>query len=183
MVGLVEKKEHATTLSFKSPGDLIYVLGPQPTNVNCSVYVREILGHRLTPVPEFHLDTEYQLHLLITDLIHQSLLESAHDVSEGGLFTTLLESAVPMRLGFEISLPDTERKDVLLFSESQSRIVISVSSENFKTVEERLDKQGIPFVRLGTVRPHTMVISGVDFGELSKWEEIYMNQLSHILES
>jgi phosphoribosylformylglycinamidine synthase len=184
MVGLVEKKDFATTLSFKNTGDAIYLLGPQPSDINCSVYAREILGRRLTPVPEFNLDTEYHLHQVVTDLIHHSLVKSAHDVSEGGLFTTLLECAMPKSLGFEIALPESSRKDVLLFSEGQSRVVISISSENFKTLEDHLAKQGFPFQRLGTVRGgNTMLINGINFGEMAGWEDIYMNQLSHIIES
>lgn len=182
MVGLIDNQEHATTLSFKNEGDVIIVLGPSPKNVHCSVYTREILNEKFTSVPDFDLDTEYQLHLLLTELIHTGLIESAHDISDGGLFTCLVESAMPFDKGFSVELPKNIRKDIFLFSESQSRAVISISLENFNTVEDKLSKQGFPFVRLGTVKNRVMEIDNQSYGATSLWKILYDNALSQILE-
>ena len=182
MVGLVEKPEHATTLSFKNEGDAIYVVGPQPLNLHSSVYVREVLGNKLTPAPEFNLDTEHQLHQVITQIIYEGLAESAHDVSDGGLFVTVLECAMAGNLGFTISIPAGERKEIFLFSESQSRAVITVSLENIKNFEDVVGKQGFPFLRLGSVQGSALEIDGLPYGELSEWTEIYQNALTRILE-
>ncbi len=182
MVGLLDDSRLSTTIPFKKEGDIIILLGPLPSNVHSSVYVREILDKRLTPCPDFDLETEYKLHMLLTDLIRGSLVAGAHDVSEGGLFTTLMESAIAGQLGFNISIPDAQRQDIFLFSESQSRVVISVSLENFKRVEELANQQGLPFLRLGAVEHSTISIDGVDFGRLSEWNDQYQNSLAIILE-
>ena len=182
MVGIVEDLKHATSISFKNEGDVIILLGATPDNVHSSVYMREVLGKRFTPVPDFDLQTEYELHLAITELIQHSLVKSAHDVSDGGLFTTLIESAISGKKGLEVELPQNVRKDIYLFSESQSRAVISVSLENFKTVEALLTKQAIPFHRLGTVKPDSVVIDGISFGEVTEWNTLYQNALTQILE-
>jgi phosphoribosylformylglycinamidine synthase len=182
MVGIVEDIRHATTLSFKSEGDVILVLGAHPANVNGSVYVKEVHHKALTPAPDFDIDEEFQLHEVITDLIRGSLVESAHDISEGGLFTSLLESAMLGNTGFEIQLPAHVRPDVYLFSEGQGRIVISVSLENFKTVSDKLDKLGFPFHRLGSVKPSSIDINGHSFGEVAEWKNLYDNSLTQILE-
>lgn len=182
MVGLVEKKEHATTLSFKKEGDHILMLGALPNNADGSVYIREIMGQRLTACPEFNLDSEFKLHEVISQLIGGSMVASAHDVSEGGLLTSLTESAMAGSLGYNISLPAGVRKDIFLFSESQGRIVISVNKENLTKTEELLGKQAIPFIRLGTVTSPVMTIDGLDFGAVSDWKSQYQNALSNILE-
>jgi len=182
MVGMVEKKEYATTLSFKNEDDVILLVGALPSNADSSVYVREVFGQRLTPAPEFNLDEEFQLHQAITSLIHHSLLASAHDVSEGGLFTTLLESAMAGSLGYTISLPSGSRKDIFLFSESQGRVVVTTHKDNLTKTEAILTKQDIPFIRLGSVGLPVMLIDGLNFGEVAEWKNDYQNALTNILE-
>ncbi len=182
MVGLVEKKEHGTTLSFKSDGDHILLIGPSPTNIDGSLYVREILGHRLTPCPEFDLEVEYSLHETITTLITKALIAGAHDISEGGLFVSLMESAMAGNKGFDVSLPAHVSKNMYLFSESQSRLVISVRNEKLTAVEAILAEQALPFVRLGFVGGSSSCIDGIDFGAISNWAARYQNALSAILE-
>ncbi len=181
MVGIVENQD-ATTISFKKAGDLILLLGPAPLNAHCSVYMREVIGKKYTPSPDFDLNTEFSLHLLITALIKRSLVSGAHDISEGGLFTSLIESAIAGQLGFNIELPETVQPDIFLFSESQSRVVISVSLENFKTIQEVLSQQEIPFLRLGIVQDSAIFIDNLPFGELSSWNDLYQNSLSLIIE-
>ena len=182
MVGLVENKEHATTLSFKHEGAQILLLGALPTNAHSSVYVREVLGQRLTPCPEFNLEQEYALHEVMTQLITNGLISSAHDISEGGLFTTLTESAMAGALGYDVSLPAGTSKDVFLFSESQGRVVITVNKEKLTMAEALLAKQEIPFVRLGSVADTVMKIDGQIYGTVAEWRTIYQNALSNILE-
>ncbi len=181
MVGLVEKEEHATTLSFKKEGDAIFVLGPDPLNANGSVYAREVAGIRLTPCPDFDINTEFTLHEAISGLIEKGLIQSAHDISEGGLFISLTESAMAGQLGYNVNL-EAERTDIALFGESQSRIVISIDAEFIDNCVTYLAKQGVHFRRLGTVTGTHMIIDGVDFGNIAVWKDSYMNSLSSILE-
>jgi phosphoribosylformylglycinamidine synthase II len=182
MVGLVEKKENATTLSFKKEGDLILMLGAIPNNAHGSVYLREVVGQRLTPCPEFNLDQEFNLHETISLLITEGLISGAHDISEGGLFTSLTESAMAGSLGYMISLPDGVRKDIFLFSESQGRIVMTIDKEKLTEVEKILTKQQVPFMRLGTVTLPVMQIDNLDFGAVKDWKSSYQHALSDILE-
>ena len=60
--------------------------------------------------------------------------------------------------------------------------MISVSLENFKTVEEKLSKQGFPFIRLGTVKDRVIEIDNQSFGETVQWKNLYDNSLTQILE-
>ena len=68
-------------------------------------------------------------------IIKEGLIESAHDVSEGGLFITLLESSFRNNLGFDVVASDYRiRKDAFWFGEAQSRVVVSVNPENTELI-------------------------------------------------
>lgn len=182
MVGLVESREHATTLAFKNPGDLILMIGDMPANIHGSVYAREILGQRLTPCPDFDLQSEYKLHEAITMLIHEHLVAGAHDVSEGGVMVSLLESAMAGKLGFAIDIPAGTRKDIFLFSESQGRALLTIRPGHVERAEALLTQQAIPFLRLGQVSDAGTSVDQHDFGSVDSWASLYQNVLSDILE-
>lgn len=182
MVGLVDSVEDCTNIAFKDEGDVIVVIGPTPANIDSSVYVRELHKQRHTPAPEFSLDTEFSVHEIVTSLIRKRIVKSAHDISEGGLFISLLESAMAGNKGVNVTLPSGTRKDILLFSESQSRVVLTFSPDNLTIAENLLTQQGIAFQRLGTVTGRFMLIDGTQFGDLSDLRSGYNNSLSQILE-
>ncbi len=183
MVGLVEHQSWATTLSFKQAGDVLLLLGQLPNNVHSSVYLREVLGRRFSPAPEFSLEEEFRLHEALSACIQGGLVKSAHDISEGGLFVTLLESGMAGQLGWSISLPTGIQKDIFLFSESQGRVIITVEEENLTTLQQLLAKHDVPFLRLGSVTQKGMVADTIDFGQPDSWKDLYDNTLTHILES
>jgi phosphoribosylformylglycinamidine synthase len=181
MVGLLEDPGHATTLSFKKEGDAIYLIGNSPSNLNGSLYLREVLEKKLTPCPDFDLETEYNLHVVITEIIRHGYAKSAHDLSEGGMFVALLESALSGKIGFNVEIAG-ERTDIELFSESQSRIIISVDPSNEGYLKQILDKQQIPFTRLGTVQGKDLLINHHNYGSLPEWDLLYNESLTKILE-
>lgn len=182
MVGLVEHPDHITTLSFKSAGDYILLVGPQPVNAHCSVYLKEALRRTDTPAPDFNIDTEFRTHEAVSSLIQNGFAMSAHDISDGGLFTALIESSIAGGLGFTIRTPELIPADIFLFSESQSRILFSVSPDHIDSAEKLLHTLDIPFERLGMVDGENCLINNINFGKLSIWSDLYNNALSNILE-
>src|SRR5690606_17965714 len=108
--------------------------------------------------------------------------KSAHDISEGGLFTSLTESAMAGNLGYQIDIPNDIATDIYLFSESQGREVLSAKKESLTQITDYLNQQGIPFFRLGIVTATDIRIGTVEFGQTSEWRQIYQNVLSDILE-
>ena len=81
-----------------------------------------------SPAPYFDLEEEFSLQQKIAELINKKLIQSAHDVSEGGLFITLCESGFNRELGFTLETKDNLREDAYLFGEGQSRVVVSVKA-------------------------------------------------------
>ncbi len=170
MIGILEDKAHQTTLDFKNQGDVIYLIGENKNDISSSEYLYSYCKIKNSPAPYFDLDTEHQVQQAVTALIRAGLLNSAHDVSDGGLFMTLLESAMVNNLGFEISSDTSLRKDAFLFGEAQSRVVVSVSAGKTEALETQLTKLGLKFSKLGSVNGKGLVIDGKDYGSVAEYK-------------
>src|SRR5690606_39017144 len=103
------------------------------------------------PAPYFDLEEEYAMHQVIKQLISQDLIQSAHDVSDGGLYIALLESAMPREFGFAIETDSEIRKDAFLFGEAQGRVIVSVKPENQEAFVELMAASVTDFTYLGVV--------------------------------
>jgi phosphoribosylformylglycinamidine synthase len=184
MVGLIGGNKKHMTLDFKNEGDVIYMIGESRNDISSSHYLVSQHGVQLSPAPHFNLDEEYNNQQAIKKLIGDNLIQSAHDVSEGGLFITLLESAMPRNLSFEVGSQKLEvRNDAFLFGESQSRIIISVNSSQITEVENLLNTMNVKFEKLGTVTNGNIKINTVDFGAVSEYKNLHENTLENLLKS
>jgi len=179
MVGLLEDITTRMTLDFKNEGDIIYVLGKVTGDINCSEYLHKIHGIEFSPAPHFDLDDEYKLQQKVIELISKKLIRSAHDVSEGGLFVTLCESAFNHELGFSVITSGAIRKDAWLFGEGQSRILVSVALDKAEVFENALGS--IPFEKTGVVTTGEIVIDGDFWGTIDWWQEKYDTAIENYL--
>ena len=114
-------------------------------------------------------------------LIRKGAINSAHDVSEGGLFVALLEKGMASGLGFDITLPAEFRKDAMLFGESQSRIVVTVSEDDKDAFIDLMMLNGCDFDLLGHVTKGSIRVDDEDWGTVAEYQDIYDNALSDIL--
>ena len=161
MVGLIEDEAHVTTQSFKAAGDMILLLGEPGDELGGSQYLAVIHGRKAGRPPRLNVALEGTLHDALRELIRAGLIRSAHDCSEGGLAVALAECCVSgaEHLGSAITLGGAgQRADVLLFNESQSRVVVSVSAPDAEEALSRLEADGVPARRLGTVGGSELVI-------------------------
>lgn len=180
MLGIMEQEKFATTLEFKAEGDLIYVLGVQSNFIGYSEYLHIIHGITHAPAPYFDLDEEFLLHKTIQQVIRKSWVQSAHDVSEGGLFCCLAESCFSETLkGFSIEIPNNYRKDLFLFGENQGRAVLSIKPENKAEFELFLQQNGQKFHYLGEVTKGNLVINDQNFGTTRDYFEHYTKSISN----
>ena len=174
MVGLIGDVDRRMTLDFKKPGDLVFLLGEVTGDMGSSEYLHKIHGVEFSPAPHFDIESEKRLHKAIAGLISGSLISSAHDVSEGGAFIALLESAMPRGLGFEASASDKEvRPDAFWFGESQGRVVVSVDPSGLDAFLEYMVSAEVPCARLGTVKQQVISVDGIEWGEVSDWKNAY----------
>jgi phosphoribosylformylglycinamidine synthase len=171
MVGLLEDIEAKMTLDFKEEGDIIYILGTMNNDLGCSEYLHKIHDVKFSPAPYFDLDEEYLLHAKISGLISQGLIQSAHDISEGGAFAALCEAGFNRELGFSILSKDNLRKDAFLFGEGQGRVIVTVSLHQVKKFEAVL--AGFPYEKIGVVSSGELVVDGEFWGTIDWWKEKY----------
>ena len=181
MIGLIDDPSKIMTLDFKEEGDTIILLGESRNDIGCSEYLQNIHGVKKSPCPHFELETESLLHDVISSLINKRLVQSAHDVSEGGLFCALVESGIPGNKGFKISSDTLIRKDAFLFGESQSRAIVSVAGHLLESVLEILDNKLIKYHVLGTVSSGKIKVDEQDFGDIKAYKEIYANSIESTL--
>ncbi len=182
MVGVLESLDQKMTLNFKKAGDLVYVIGTSRNDINCSEYLHHIQGVSLSPAPHFELEEEYKLQQIIQKLIGQKLVSSVHDVSEGGLFACLLESAMTNGLGFSVATDPSIRIDAWLFGEGQSRVVVSINPFIQQLFEAEL--KNIPHTKIGHVNATGEIhIDDVAWGYISDWKEAYDNALGNLVNS
>jgi phosphoribosylformylglycinamidine synthase subunit PurL len=134
MVGLVENLNHVTTQSFKNDGDLIYLLGETKPEFGGSELQKLMDGKIYGRAPSIDLDVEVQNQKQILQAIQQGLITSAHDVSEGGVAVALVECLIDTPFGAKIEL-DGEAVTAL-FSESQSRFILTVKKEHQAEIEK-----------------------------------------------
>ncbi len=173
MIGILEDKAHQMTLGFKNEGDVIYLVGESRNDISSSEYLYSFHNIKNTPAPHFNLEEEYQVQKSITAIIRAGLVQSVHDLSDGGLFMSLLESAMINNIGFEINSVSGVRKDAFLFGEAQSRVLVSVSAAHAAAFEAELKNHGVSFSALGGVKGSHVVIDGTNYGSISDFKTPY----------
>jgi len=181
MIGMLENKNHHTTLAFEEKGHMIFLIGKSRNDIASSEYLYSYHGIKQSPAPFFDLDEEFAIQQALLDLIARNLVQSAHDVSDGGLFIALLESAMPRNLGFDITTDAEIRTDAFLFGESQGRIVVSVSPSRETHFIDYMVEHGIPFTALGHVTKSEIRIDDVSFGFVADLKQLYDTALEKIM--
>lgn len=182
MVGVLDSVADKMTMDFKQEDDEIYLVGTQRNCINSSEYLHKIHGVEYSPAPYFDLDEEFEMQHEISKMIRKKLINSAHDVSEGGLLIALMESCFNRNLGFEVDASVSDiRSDAYWFGEAQSRVVISVSKENRDDFMMLLEKMEMTVTYLGKVTSGTIKINGEDWGSVSNWKDKYNNAIANLL--
>ena len=181
MLGLMDNPDHRMTLNFKNEGDLIYLIGPSLNDIASSEYLYSYLGIKASPAPHFDFETEWRVQESIKTMNRHGWLQSAHDVSDGGLFITLAESAMAGNTGFTIATDTRHRTDAFLFGESQSRVVISITPEQRQHVVGYLEDSVLPFRYLGTVSTSEFLIDDTPIMTVFDAKNLYDNALGDIM--
>ncbi|NCI47938.1 phosphoribosylformylglycinamidine synthase subunit PurL [Sediminibacterium soli] len=171
MVGILDTLADRMTLDFKQTGDAILLIGEARNCIGSSEYLHKIRGIEYSPAPHFELEKELAVQKLVAALIKDKLISSAHDISEGGLAITLLESAFPAGLGFDVTAGNGLRNDAYWFGEAQSRVVVSAA--NAALVIAKAKQAGIAITELGTVTAGNISVNGQNWGNTTDWKLKY----------
>ncbi len=175
MIGLVEDIDHITTAEFKNEGDLIYLLGETKEEFGGSEYLRTIFDMVVGDVPQVDLKLEQKHHEFVLDAIRSKLVQSAHDVADGGLAVAFAESCIAIRkkqIGAEINLPAALTPHAWMFSESHARYIISVNPDNKEKFEKIISKHKVECQKIGKV--------GGDRVKINNWIDLSVDKLDNL---
>ena len=173
MVGLLDDVNQKMTMYFKNEGDVIVLIGKQQNDIGSSEYLHKLKSTEYSTAPYFDLEEEFEMQQVVAGIIKDKLVNSAHDISEGGLIVTLLESGFQKGLGFTVSDQSTNiRQDAFWMGEAQGRVVVSISKEKVAGLKDKLVAIGQTFLELGTVSK-SINVNSADWGNIADWKEKY----------
>ncbi len=181
VLGVIDNVARRIPSGWQDEGNNIYLLGTTYDELDGSAWARDLHDHLGGQPPKVDLAKEKQL----ADLIHgasiQGLIESAHDISEGGLGIALIEASLRFNVGARIWLSELMERDNLdltaaLFSESQSRVIVSVGREDDVKFQALCEARGVPVLRIGVTDKSGMIefqdLADFDLNEVrSAWTE------------
>ena len=184
MVGLIEDVNNITTSFFKDAGDLVYLLGEDFEELGGSEYLKVVHGKVKGDCPKIDLLVEKKLQETLLELIQKRIIKSAHDISEGGIISALAECCImnnENKIGAEVKLPVKTREDFTFFSESQSRVIVSIHKNSRKEFEDFLGKKKQSFLLLGKTGGSTLKVNNIMEIDVNKLADIYYNTISNIM--
>ena len=186
VVGLVDHPDHETTQHLKQAGDVLLLLGETEEELGGSALQQFQMGSIFGMPPSLNLEKEKTLQNAVLNAIQQHLIASAHDLSHGGLALALL-TCCSGELGVHVDLELGIREDLALFSETQSRILLTVAPQNLQQVEMLMQAENVPCERIGVVMPgrFDVALNGrfVIQEELPGLRELWENALESIMSS
>jgi len=151
VVGVLADAELAVKAGFQSEGDLVLLAGDGAAALDGSEYQKLVLGEAAGRIPAPDLVAEARLHRFLAEAAERRLLQSAHDVADGGLAVTLAESAIAGRIGV---VADCDQP----FSEGDGRAVISAGEQDVEALAALAGE--LPLRRIGRVGGDAIVLSG-----------------------
>jgi len=173
MVGTVADINKRMTLAFPDKGHLIYMIGTVTDDIASSEYLVRHHNVLRSPAPYFDLAEEHRVHVVVRALIKRGHISAAHDVSDGGLWTTLVEMAMPRSLGFDIVTDSEIRTDAFLFGEGQGRVVVSLHPDQETAFLDLMATSRVPVMLLGHVTKGKLVIDDESFGFIDDAQDVY----------
>ncbi len=165
MVGLIEDIDRHLTQWFKDEGDVIVMLGKTKEEFGGSEYLRQIHGLVCSSPPKVDLKAEANLVKTLLESAKNGIIKSSHDLSEGGFAVALAESCFtpfgPIGAKIKIETNHDMREDAMLFSESQSRALVSLDRAEMRRLNEICRAYGVPMEVIGEVQGDRLLITGL----------------------
>ncbi len=182
MVGLIEDINKVCKKSWFNPGDQIWMIGiPLEINnkkdkrisLSASSFLEYIHGIKTGRPPEIDLFLEKQVHSFLRNIIKKSIINSAHDLGDGGLAVALAECCISSGFGANIILPSSQsRLDRLLFAEGGARVLVSCSDDQSLELKEY-------YKNFSLEESNTFSISHL--GTVSKQKKLSIYQFDNII--
>ncbi|MBI5232401.1 MAG: phosphoribosylformylglycinamidine synthase subunit PurL [Coriobacteriales bacterium] len=179
LVGVLEDVDKHATCGFKQEGDVIILVGETYPELGGSEWLKLEHGKVLGKAPALDLSLERAVQQVVIKGIGLGYVQSAHDCSEGGVAVTLAESCLAGEIGAEVALDDDLHPVASLFSESQSRIVVSVAEEDAQAFVDLMLDADVPYSVIGTVGGASLTIENKICVSLEDMRDAYVPALEN----
>ena len=178
-VGLIKDYKTMITMDLKKIDNILLVIGKTEGHLDQSLFSREILNEKNGPPPEINLFNEKNNGETILKLIDQNFIESAHDISLGGIITALSKMCIKGKKGATLKKPKYLINEFeYFFGEDQGRYIIEIRNKDQKEVIKILESNSVHYDELGIVNDGQIVIndkSKVSIDDLIKTHTIWLN--------
>jgi phosphoribosylformylglycinamidine synthase len=154
VLGVIDNVARRIPSGWQDDGNNIYLLGTSYDELDGSAWAKDLYDHLGGQPPKVDLKKEKQLGDLLHGAAMQGIIESAHDVSEGGLGIAVIESALRFNVGARVWFTEVMERDnidatAVLFSESQARVIVTVGREDDVKFQALCEARGVPCLRIG----------------------------------
>ncbi len=185
MVGLIENTDTHLTQWFKDQGDVVVLLGETKEEFGGSEYLKQIHGKVEGAPPALDLNQELKLIEVLLKASEKGIIKSAHDISEGGLAVAISECCFTPKgpIGVEVDVPQSIRKDAVLFSETQGRVVVSLEDRNLSKVKEITEDKNLAMTVIGRVSGTRLLIGDLIDIPITKAYDVWAQGFENILKS
>ena len=183
-VGLIKDYKKVVTMDLKNEENLIFVVGKTNGHIDQSIFAREILNEKKGPPPEINLFNEKNNGENVLKLISEGLIESAHDVSLGGIITSLSKMAIKGKKGFKLNkIKSLINKFEYYFGEDQARYIVEVKSTNINKFQKILDNNSVHYDEIGIVTKKDIIIDKEPILHIDELIESNKNWLINYMEN
>jgi phosphoribosylformylglycinamidine synthase len=159
-VGLIKDYKKMITMDIKEVDNIVLVIGKTEGHIDQSLFARNILDEKNGPPPEINLFNEKNNGETLLKLINNDLVQSAHDVSIGGIITAVSKMCIKGNKGINLKKPKYLINEIeYFFAEDQGRYIIEITKKDLKKVTDILNKNAVHFDELGTVNENELFIN------------------------
>jgi phosphoribosylformylglycinamidine synthase subunit PurL len=183
MLGLIQDYRLAVPSGFPGAGLWVYLLGETFAELGGSEFAEAVLATVAGRAPGLNLERERALIELLIEGSRRDVIASAHDCSDGGLAIALAESAITGGTGFAVTLNGATPWHVELFSESASRVIVSVGPEKAESLEGLAAEHQVPIARLGETGGPGMVFDTLFEMPVEEARRVYESAIPSLLET
>jgi len=185
MVGVTNQLDDATTAWFKKPGNFIMMFGAVKGELGGSEYLKVIHDKVAGKSPELNLDFEKRIQKACLAGIRRRIINSAIDISDGGFATAVAEACIlnkEKNIGAEIHFSEKIRNDELLFSETQSVIIVTIDDDKLLEIEKISSRYSVPCTTVGKVTDdgRLKINNEIDI-EVEKLRKAYTETIPNIM--
>ena len=177
-VGLIKNYKNMISMDFKKQDNIVFVIGKTEGHLDQSIFAKDILGEKKGPPPEVNLFNEKNIGETMLKLINENLIESAHDVSLGGIIVAISKMCIKGNMGIKFKkFKSLVNKFEYLFGEDQGRYIVEINKNNINKVTEILRKNSVHFDELGILKEKDLEVEGKVIFKLEDLKKEYKNWL------